>query len=190
MLKRCLALLFFAGAFTLIVTHVATSSARAQSHSLPLELVLKADRSTYRMSDTLHLKTQITNVGEKDIYLWEWDLCWNPARGLSMRITDAGGKDVQSPFLLDCVPPPPVQGNTYQFVKLSPERFYGLAEDFKLSELVKGPGKYDIDATFSSFLSSKWTAEVLGKEPIGKLPLWTMEQPPITSNRIHIVVMP
>jgi hypothetical protein len=30
----------------------------------------------------------------------------------------------------------------------------------------------------------------LGKEPIGKLPLWTMEQPTITSNRIQISVKP
>jgi hypothetical protein len=37
------------------------------------------------------------------VYVWEEDLCWNPARGLSMRITTAAGKDVQSPVLLDCL---------------------------------------------------------------------------------------
>jgi hypothetical protein len=190
MLKRWLPFLFVAVAFTFIPAQVANFSVRAQPNSLPLELVLKADRNTYRMSDTLHLETRITNIGEKEIYLWEGDLCWNPARGLSMRITGADGKDVQSPFLLDCVPPPPRQGNAYQFVKISSERFYGLSENFKLSELVNGPGEYDLDATFSSFLSSKWTAEFLGKEPIAQLSLWTMEQPTITSNRIHITVKP
>jgi hypothetical protein len=78
----------------------------------------------------------------------------------------------------------------YQFFKIEPNRFYGLAEDFKISDLVNGPGEYNISATFSSFLSSKWIAEFFGKEPIGKLPLWTVEQPPVNSNRIHIAVKP
>jgi hypothetical protein len=72
----------------------------------------------------------------------------------------------------------------------SHQKDFRLAEHFKLSELVNGPGEYDVDATFNSFLSSKWTAEFLGQESIGKLPLLTMEQPSITSNRIHISVKP
>jgi hypothetical protein len=107
-----------------------------------------------------------------------------------MEIIGADGKDIASPFLPDCLPPPPRQGDAYQFIKLSPGRFYGLAEDIKISELVNRPGEYDVLATFSSFLSSNWIAEYLGNQPIAKLPLWTREQPTVSSNRIHISVKP
>lgn len=86
------------GWVTFILAQVVTSSGPAQPHSLPLELVLKADRNTYRMSDSLHLETRITNVGEEEIYIRESDLSWNPARGLSMRIIGADGKYVQAGF--------------------------------------------------------------------------------------------
>jgi hypothetical protein len=107
-----------------------------------------------------------------------------------MRIVDANGKDIQGHLLLDCLPPPPREGDVYQFFRLAPHRFYGLEEDFKISELVNGPGAYDIAATFSSFLSSDWTTKYLVKDAIAKLPLWTREGPPLTSNRVHITVEP
>jgi len=159
------------------------------SAALPqLLLGLKADRDTYRLSDTLHLETRLTNVGESDVYLWQWDLCWNPARGLTMRVVDSQGKDVQGRVLLDCVPPPPRRGDVYQFFKLARGNFHGRAENFMVSDLVNGPGEYELCATYSSFLSSDWIAEFLAKDPIGKLPLWTMDQPPLVSNRVHIIV--
>ena len=107
-----------------------------------------------------------------------------------MRIVDVRGKDVQGRVLLDCVPPPPREGDVYQFFKLPPQRFYGLDEDFKVSDLVNGPGEYRIAASFSSFSSSDWPSKYLEKDPIAKLPLWTIEEPRIMSNRIRIVVKP
>jgi hypothetical protein len=190
MLKSWLPWLVFAAMLLWTPTRGAKLAAGSDSGALPLELVLRADRKVYRMSDTLRLETQLRNIGEKDVYIWEWDMCWNPARGLSMRIIGADGKYVQSRVLLDCVPPPPRSGDPYQFVKLAPETFYGHAEGFKLSDLVNKPGEYDFFATFSSFLSSQWVAEGFGNDPISKLLLWTMERPVITSKRIHITVNP
>jgi hypothetical protein len=63
------------------------------------------------------------------VYIWEWDLCWNFARGLSMYLTTADGTPVRGDFLFDCVPPPPKEGNVYAFIKLEPGRFYGIADD-------------------------------------------------------------
>src|SRR5258707_12231126 len=146
-----------------------------ESRTLPLELTIRADRNVYRMSDTLRLETQLQNVSEEDIYIWEWDMCWNPARGLSMSIVGVDGKYVQSRFLLDCVPPPPRQGDPYQFFKLAPGSFYGHSEGFKLKDFLNKPGEYDVSATFNSFLSSQWVAQFLEGEPISKLSLWTME---------------
>lgn len=191
-MQKCwVPLLFAIGAFTYALASLANLPSQGRSRSSQaLELALKADRGVYKMSDSLHLETRLTNVGKEDVYIWEWDLCWNPARGLSMRIVDAQGKDVQGRVLCDCVPPPPREGDVYQFFKLGPGRFYGRDEDFKISEVVNGPGTYEIGATFNSFSSTDWTTKYLRKDPIAKLPLWTMEQPALTSNRIHINVEP
>ena len=186
--KRWLPLLILAG-FTCLSAPSTGSLPRTGSDSqAQLEMALKADRDTYRLSDALHLETRLTNVGQEDVYIWEWDLCWNPARGLTMRIVDAQGKDVQGRILLDCVPPPPRAGDVYQFIKLARGNFHGRAEKLNLSDLINGPGEYDISTYFSGHLSRKWTTEFLGKDPIGKLPLWTMDKAPLTSNRVHITV--
>jgi len=153
-----------------------------------LQLTIKTERNVLRMSDTLEMETRLTNLGNKDSYIWEQDMCWNPARGLSMRVMTSAGKDVQSPFLLDCLPPPPREGDAYQFAKIAPHAFYGKVHRFKVAELVNKPGEYTIHATFNSFLSAKFIAETLSHDPISKL--WTVDMPAITSNRIQIRVKP
>ena len=187
---RCLPWLLFFGLFSWTPTPQSKSSEQSASHPLPLELILKADRSVYRISDTLRLDTQLRNISNEDIYIWHWDLCWNPARGLTMWIIGADGKTVQGSFLADCVPPPPRSGDPYQFVKVGPGNLYGLFGNLKLSDYVNKAGEYDIYATYNSFLSADFVREFLGDDPIGKLPLWTMERPTITSRHIHITVKP
>ena len=164
MLKRGLPLLV-AGVFACIVIHLGSYPLRAQSRSVALALTLNADRITYKMSDTLHLEIRLTNIGSEDVYLWDQDMCWNPARGLSMRVMIPDGKEVQSPILLDCLPPPPRQGDSYQFLRIAPHAFYGQVYRFKVAELVNKPGEYTIHATFSSFLSASFIAETLSHDP-------------------------
>jgi hypothetical protein len=169
-------------------TQSSKRSAEVTAAHSTLQLTLKTNQNVFRMSDTLRMETRLTNVGNEAVYIWESDLCWNPARGLSMRITGSDGTDVQSSFLLDCVPPPPRQGDVYQFIKLAPKAFYGHNEQFKVSDLVNGPGDYDVAVTFNSFLRADFIAKYYASDPISKLPLWTMDSPTITSNRIHISV--
>jgi hypothetical protein len=190
MLYRWLPWLLFFGVFSWTPAPQSKPSDRGASRPFPLELILRADRSMYRMSDTLRLETQLRNISNEDIYIWQWDLCWNPARGLTMWIIGADGKTVQGSFFADCVPPPPRSGDPYQFVKVGPGNLYGLFEDLKLSEYLNKPGEYDIYATFNSFLSADFVTQFLGHDPISKLPLWTMERPTIISERIHITVNP
>jgi len=155
-----------------------------------LELTVRVDRQTYRISDTIRMEAQLLNNGNEDVYIWDWDLCWNPARGLSMYLTSTGGSPAHGDFLFDCVPPPPKEGNVYAFIKLEPGRFYGVADEIKVTDVVSKPGEYDISVTYSSFASRSFIKEFLQHDPISKLPVWTMEQPTITAPRVHIVVKP
>jgi len=155
-----------------------------------LELAVRTDQQTYRMSDKIRLETRLLNTGNEDVYIWEWDLCWNPARGLSMYFTTSDGSPAHGDFFFDCVPPPPKEGNVYAFIKLEPGRFYGVADEIKVTDVVSKPGEYDIGVTYNSFVSRSFIKESFKHDPIAKLPLWTMEQPTITAPRVHIVVKP
>ena len=71
---------------------VAAQVNKVEKQSAPtLELTVKTDQQTYRMSDKIRMETQLLNAGNEDVYIWEWDLCWNPARGLSMYLTASDG---------------------------------------------------------------------------------------------------
>lgn len=118
-----------------------------------LQLTVRTDRHTYRMSDKVRMETQLLNTGNEDVYIWEWDLCWNFARGLSMYLTTPDGTPVQGDLLFDCVPTPPKEGKVYAFVKLEPGRFYGIADEIKVTDVVSKAGEYDISVTYNSSIS-------------------------------------
>jgi hypothetical protein len=129
-------------------------------------------------------------TGKEDVYIWDWDLCWNPARGLSMYVTTPDGVAVHGDLLFDCLPPPPAEGRVYAFIRLEPGRLYGIADEINVTDVVSKPGQYNIDVTYNSFISRSWINEFLSHDPIAKLPLWTMEQPTIKAHRFRIVVQP
>jgi hypothetical protein len=181
--------LFFLMIATVAVPVASQSKELKQAHPV-LELTVSTDRSVYRMADTLNLQTQLLNSSDGDVYIWSRDMCWNPVRGFSLRITAPDGSLAHGDILLDCVPPPPRKGDVYAFLKLEPQNFHGRASTFKVSDLVNKPGEYDIEATFNSFLSETTIVEFYSSEPISKLPLWTMEKPTVTARRIHITVKP
>jgi hypothetical protein len=142
------------------------------------------------MADNMKMETQITNVGNDDVYLYEWSLCYNFARWLKLSVFDAKGAYVQTHFLIDCVPPPPRAGDVYQFIKLEPGKFYGIADESPIRDVVNEPGEYDIDVSYESCISAEWISKYFASEPISKLALWTMEKPILKANRIHFKVVP
>ena len=180
----------------LYLTIVAMTSAVGQPNKVPtpdpaaLRLTVRTNRQSYRMSDKIKMETELLNVGREDVYIWDWDLCWNPARGLSMYVTTPDGAAVNGNLLFDCLPPPPVEGHLYAFIKLEPGRFYGIADEINVADVVSKPGRYNIDVTYNSFISRRSINEFLSHDPIVKLPLWTMEQPTIKARRLHIVIQP
>ena len=137
--------------------------------SAPLVLSVRTDRKIYRMSDKIRMETQLLNEGNEDAYIYEWDLCWNFARGLSMRWSTHDDQPVQGGFLLDCVPPPPKEGNVYALIRLQPGRFYGLADELKVRDVVNKPGEYNLTVTFGSSISNGFISKYLNHDPISAL---------------------
>jgi hypothetical protein len=163
---------------------------KTPSRTLQLSLSIRADQQEYRMSDALHLETQLTNTGTGTLYLFD-DICWNPGNHLNIQAFDLRGKEVSghSDFLRDCLPPPPTRDDTTRFFKLEPGTFYGVTEKFEIRELVPGPGEYVIVVYYLSGLSEGWISE-FGGSKIAVLPIWTRDYSELSSNRLRIVVKP
>src|SRR6185437_4871893 len=50
-----------------------TQNAKSEQVNKPnLQLSVRADRSSYSLKDKLHMEVQLTNVGNSDIYVWDW----------------------------------------------------------------------------------------------------------------------
>src|SRR5262249_5145012 len=120
---------FVLAIFALSAAQAVTGDKVDQGKS-PLQLTVRVGQPSYRMSDAITLETQLTNVSDSPVFVDEWNLCWNFARGLVLHVTDAKGAEVQTDFLPDCLPPPPRTGDIYRFVKIDGGRFYGLLDKF------------------------------------------------------------
>jgi len=164
--------------------------AESSLSALRLSLAIRAEQQAYEMSDVVRLSTQLTNVGEGTLYLFG-DVCWNPGNFLTIHVFTPEGKEVsgKSDFLRDCLPPPPSKNDTTRFLKLDPDSFYGVIEKFSVRELVPGPGEYDIVVYYEAALSSD-SIRRYGGDKIAALPIWTRDQPLLTSNRLRIMVKP
>ena len=160
------------------------------TQTLRLSLLVRADRSQFRMNGAVRVEVQLTNIGDDTLYLFD-DVCWNPANFLTVRVFDMHGKEVSghSDFLRDCLPPPPARDDTSRFFKLEPGTFYGVVEKFKMQELVPGPGEYSVVVQYVSAISKDWVSEY-GGEKMAALPIWTRDYPELSSNRLHMVVKP
>jgi hypothetical protein len=64
-----------------------------------------------------------------------------------------------------------------------------VIEKYAVRELVAEPGEYDVVVHYEAALSTDWLAKY-GSEKIAALPVWTREQPVLTSNRLRISVKP
>jgi hypothetical protein len=158
--------------------------------SLRLSLTIRTEQQTYRLGDKVQLQAQLTNTGSGTLFLFD-DVCWNPGNFLTLQVFAMSGKEVSVPltYLRDCLPPPPHQNDTSNFFRLDPQTFYGVIEKFDVRELVPESGDYDIVVHYQGALSADWIAKY-GGEKIAALPVWTREQPLLTSNRLRISIRP
>ena len=80
------------------------AQAPSKQAAVPLQLSVRIDRQTYRMSDSMKMETQITNIGNDDVYLYDWNLCWNFARWLKIpaQIPVVQLRDIRDGFPFSC----------------------------------------------------------------------------------------
>src|SRR5215813_7841773 len=87
-----------------LVIAAISSGAAAQANkplkatASPLDLTVRTDRQSCRMSDTIRMETHSSTPGNEDVYIWDWDSCWNPARGLSVYVKAPDGSPVHGEF--------------------------------------------------------------------------------------------
>ena len=172
------------------ISSLAQAANKPAQRQMQLQLTAKPDRLVYRMSDTIKVQTQLLNTGIGDVYVWGSDLCWNMARGLSIYLVRSDGSPARGKVLFDCLPPPPSNGEAEGFLKLRAGASHATSDDFTASDLVDKPGEYDLQITFTSFLSRKWIRQFYPSKPIAKLPIWTLEEPKLTSPRVHLTIKP
>ncbi|MGB9206111.1 MAG: hypothetical protein WCB94_19290 [Terriglobales bacterium] len=62
-----------------------------------------------------------------------------------------------------------------------------MIEKYKVRELVLEPGDYDIVVHYEAALTADWINKYGGRT-LANLPIWTRDQPVLTSNRFRITI--
>ena len=163
-------------------------SATPPDASLHLSLAIRADRTAYSLDEAIPLEVRLTNTGSTTLYLFD-DVCWNPGNFLTLEVFTSAGKEVSVPiaYFRDCLPAPPRRNDTSRFFRLEPQTFYGVIEKYDVGELVAEPGEYDVVVHYEAALTRGWITKY-GGPVVAVLPVWTREQPVLTSNRLRISV--
>jgi hypothetical protein len=161
------------------------SHATSRDETLRLTLSVTTSQHEYRMSDEVRFETQLTNTGNRELYLFD-EPCWN---FLNVQVFTTHDEKVagKPDFIRDCIPPPPGPNDASRFTRLGPGDVQRVAQKFGITELVPKPGEYDIVLLYRSELSAEWVHKYGGKK-ITALRIWTSEQPVLKSNRLHLVV--
>jgi hypothetical protein len=161
--------------FTL--TTVLFGTAFGQSPRLAVEL--RTDKRSYKLSDVVSFEVLLTNRSRAPIYLYS-DLDWGESASLSIWLKDAvSGKDVpEDEFIFDAITPPPRSKD--DFVKVLPDHVYGVVIEVTVHDLsVKKKGIYEVVAYYHS---------PVPREMSFGLPVWSIEDGMLVSNRVRITI--
>ena len=162
----------------LIVTAVSVPAQRTTNAQLGVRL--RSDKDSYSLRGEIHLEIIRENTGADQLLVCrQWG--WGIAR-TEVHVFDATGKEVQTDFMADELPPPP---QPYDFVLLSGGDFIGTSLKEPAKHFVTKPGDYEFVVKYSSYLSESYAREVM-KMPND--PFWSRERGAILSNRIKLHV--
>jgi hypothetical protein len=156
------------------------SSARAkkQPSKLMLSVVVRTVKTSYSIKENINLEIQLENVGTEPLLLYR-NLGWGVGR-TDVRVLDSDGKDVNTTFLADEIPPPP---RDKDFIELRPSEFFGIRLSESAAHFVNVPGTYNFFVDYTSFVSEEWVHKYVKLPP---RPVWSRERGTITSNKLKI----
>jgi hypothetical protein len=145
-----------------------------------LGVVIRTTSSAYRVSDTVQLEIQLSNIGTTPLLIRR-QLGWGVGR-TDIRVFDANGKEVFTSFLAVELPPPFKQGD---FIQLAPNQFYGQRVDEAATHFVNKPGSYTLIVNYTQPFTEKFIRQNL---KLPDVPLWGRERGTTESNRITFIV--
>jgi hypothetical protein len=147
-----------------------------------VKVILTCDKARVSMGDDLCMDVAIRNDGNQDVYLFQ-SLHWAQGGGLGPYIRDEKGKLVY--FEIDPPWPPPPPDDPTLLLCLEEGHFYGLREVRHIKDLVPGPGRYTIFVVFHPV-----GGRFLLPDKLRNLPVVTMDDEPINSNKVAFEVVP
>jgi len=156
-------------------------SASLEQKANTLELMLVADKHTYKHDDDFRLHAMLINTDYvNDIFVYG-TLGWGYSASLTFTLRDASGKEIHPQIFPDDLTPPISPDDTMAFVKLRPKHYLGTDLVAKLDLLnLSKPGKYSIFAEYHSPIS--------GTE-VNLSPFWGKDKGTIKSNVVWIEVV-
>jgi hypothetical protein len=147
-----------------------------------IKVILTCEKERVSLRDDLVMDVSIRNDGYSDVYLFQ-SLHWAQGGGLGPYIRDEKGKLIY--FEIDPLWPPPPPGDPTLLLCLEEDHFYGLRTVRHVKDLVPGVGKYTIFVVFHPI-----GGKFLLPEKLRDLPVLTIDDEPIDSNRVTFEVIP
>jgi hypothetical protein len=165
-----------------VAASLSLSSARAQKQSSKpmLSVAVRSAKTSYSIKENINLEIQLENVGTESLLLHR-NLGWGVGR-TDVRVLDNDGKEVNTTFLADEIPPPP---RDKDFIELRPNDFFGVRLTESAKHFVNTPGTYDFFVEYTSIVAEEWVRKNVKLPPH---PVWSRERGTIVSNKLRIDV--
>jgi hypothetical protein len=143
-----------------------------------LVVSLVPDKLKFKPTEEIKLQVLLTNSTNEIMYVFG-TLDFGLSAGLTLHLRDAFGKEVKPEASADALTPPLSPDDV---VKLLPDHFHGanFVSTLKFLNLSR-PGKYSIFVDYHSPISAS---------DVKVSPFWGKERGTITSNVVHVEVLP
>lgn len=140
----------------LLPLEVVAGGSPPKSQGLRIQLTSLGDARISRMSDSVVLRFQITNVGSAPIGIFT-ELGMGYQGGVILHVLRPDGSEIQKPVLYHSSLQSGDVDNQHNYTELMPNHFIGMVQEFKISDLVAKPGHYKLLAEYHSPVDSNDT---------------------------------